>query len=76
MRLQCQLFGTLGCHLCERAEAELMPFVEQGVQVELCDIVEDEAWIEQYALRIRLRPDIDGKRCGITVALVCLRLRQ
>ena len=27
---ECQLFGTLGCHLCEVAEAMLMEFVERG----------------------------------------------
>lgn len=32
---ECQLFGTLGCHLCEVAEALLMPFVEHGLLVEL-----------------------------------------
>ncbi|MCO3065701.1 hypothetical protein FA243_27335, partial [Pseudomonas aeruginosa] len=35
---ECQLFGTLGCHLCEVAEAVLMPFVEHGLLVELVDI--------------------------------------
>lgn len=49
---ECQLFGTLGCHLCEVAEAELLPFVEHGLLVELLDIVENEAWLTRYALRI------------------------
>ena len=49
---QCQLFGTLGCHLCEVAQALLMPFVEHGLLVELLDIVEREEWVDQYALRI------------------------
>ena len=31
---------------------------------------------QQHALRIYLRPDIGGQCCGITVALVRLRLRQ
>ena len=39
---ECQLFGTLGCHLCEVAEALLMPFVEHGLLVELIDIAEYE----------------------------------
>lgn len=47
-----QLFGTLGCHLCEVAEAVLMPFVEHGLLVELVDIAEDEALIERYGLII------------------------
>jgi hypothetical protein len=49
---ECQLFGTLGCHLCEVAEAELLPFVEHGLLVELLDIVEQQAWLDRYALRI------------------------
>jgi hypothetical protein len=49
---ECQLFGTLGCHLCEVAEALLMPFVEHGLLVELVDIAEREDWVEQYGLRI------------------------
>jgi hypothetical protein len=49
---ECQLFGTLGCHLCEVAEAELMPLVEHGLLVELVDIAESEAMIDDYGLRI------------------------
>jgi hypothetical protein len=49
---ECQLFGTLGCHLCEMAEAILMPFVENGLLVELVDIAEREDWVERYGLSI------------------------
>ena len=49
---ECQLFGTLGCHLCEVAEAELMPFVEHGLLVELVDIADNEADFERYGLLI------------------------
>ncbi|MEX5340666.1 MULTISPECIES: glutaredoxin family protein [Pseudomonas] len=49
---ECQLFGTLGCHLCEVAEALLMPFVEHGLLVELVDIADSEALFERYGLRI------------------------
>lgn len=49
---ECQLFGTLGCHLCEVAEALLMSFVEHGLQVELIDIADQEEWVERYAVRI------------------------
>ena len=48
---ECQLFGTLGCHLCEVAEAELLPLVEHGLLVELVDIGEHERLIDDYALR-------------------------
>ncbi|MGE7992779.1 glutaredoxin family protein [Pseudomonas sp. NPDC089554] len=49
---ECQLFGTLGCHLCEVAEGVLMPFVERGLLVELVDIAENEALFERYSLSI------------------------
>jgi len=49
---ECQLFGTLGCHLCEIAEAEIMPLVEHGLQVELVDITDPEDFTEVYGLRI------------------------
>ena len=52
MPSECQLFGTLGCHVCEVAEAELMPLVEHGLMVELVDIAEREAHYETYGLRI------------------------
>ena len=41
---ECQLFGTLGCHLCEFAEAEIMPLVEHGLLVELVDIADSAGW--------------------------------
>ncbi|AMB85689.1 glutaredoxin [Pseudomonas agarici] len=48
----CQLFGTLGCHLCEAAEAVLIPLVEHGLMVELIDIADSEVLFETYSLRI------------------------
>lgn len=57
---ECQLFGTLGCHLCEVAEAMLMPFVvEERLLVELVDISESEAWVDDYALRIPVLRRLD-----------------
>lgn len=56
---ECQLFGTLGCHLCELAEAELMELVEHGLSVELVDIVENEDCCEDYELRIPVLRRID-----------------
>lgn len=49
---ECQLFGTLGCHLCEVAEAVLMPFVDHGLLVELVDIAESEHLFERHGLII------------------------
>ena len=56
---ECQLFGTLGCHLCEVAEALLMPFVEHGLLVELIDIAEQEHMVESYGLRIPVLRRVD-----------------
>jgi hypothetical protein len=57
---ECQLFGTLGCHLCEVAEAMLMEFVEKnGLLVELVDIADDERWFGAYSLRIPVLRRID-----------------
>jgi len=49
---ECQLFGTLGCHLCEVAEAMLMPLVDHGLLVELVDIADSETLYDAYGLRI------------------------
>ena len=56
---ECQLFGTLGCHLCEIAEAELLPLVERGLLVELMDISESEVMFETYSLRIPVLRRVD-----------------
>lgn len=59
---ECKLFGTLGCHLCEVAEAMLMPFVvEEHLLVELVDISEDEALVDDYALRIPVLRRLDTR---------------
>jgi len=49
-----QLFGTLGCHLCEQAENLLLPWVNQGLRVELIDISEQPLWFARYSLSIPL----------------------
>ncbi|MBS5838666.1 MAG: glutaredoxin family protein [Pseudomonas sp.] len=59
MPSECQLFGTLGCHLCELAEAEVMPLVEHGLLVELIDIADSEALVEAYGLRIPVLRRVD-----------------
>lgn len=56
---ECQLLGTLGCHLCEIAEAELLPLVEYGLLVELVDIGDSEAMVEHYGLRIPVLRRVD-----------------
>ena len=59
MSSECQLFGTLGCHLCEQAEKVLLPLVEYGLLVELVDIAERSEWVEQYGMRIPVLRRVD-----------------
>ncbi|MFP3514758.1 glutaredoxin family protein [Pseudomonas sp. SIMBA_077] len=57
---ECQLLGTLGCHLCEEAEQVVMPFVlGHGLLVELVDIADSEAMVEAYGLRIPVLRRVD-----------------
>jgi hypothetical protein len=60
MSAHCELFGTLGCHLCEEAEAVLQPFVAQGLVVELLDIADSEEWLQRYALTIPVLRRVDN----------------
>ncbi|NLY13939.1 MAG: glutaredoxin family protein [Gammaproteobacteria bacterium] len=60
MSAHCELFGTLGCHLCEEAEQVLQPFVDQGLIVELLDIIDSEQWLERYALTIPVLRRVDN----------------
>ncbi|MCU1728646.1 glutaredoxin family protein [Pseudomonas sp. 7P_10.2_Bac1] len=57
---ECQLLGTLGCHLCELAEDVVMPLVlEYGLLVELIDIADSEDAVEAYGLRIPVLRRVD-----------------
>jgi len=56
---ECQLFGTLGCHLCEQAETVMLPLVEHGLLVELLDIAERPEWVDDYGLRIPVLRRVD-----------------
>lgn len=56
---ECQLFGTLGCHLCEIAEAEIMPLVDHGLLVELVDITDPQDLTDLYGLRIPVLRRVD-----------------
>lgn len=59
MHPECRLFGTLGCHLCEIAEVEIMPLVEHGLLVELVDITDPDDLTEAYGLRIPVLRRVD-----------------
>ncbi len=60
MSAHCELFGTLGCHLCEEAEQVLQPFLAQGLTVELLDIIDSPEWLERYALIIPVLRRVDN----------------
>ncbi len=58
--LECRLYSTLGCHLCELAEQQLLPLLgEMAVQVEWVDIAESNDWLERYALQIPVLARLD-----------------
>jgi hypothetical protein len=52
------LYGTLGCHLCELAEAQLAPLLEalllqaRVIEIECIDIADDDALLLRYGERI------------------------
>ena len=51
--LECRLFSTLGCHLCEEAEQVLQPLLSVlPLQIEWVDIIEREDWVERYGVHI------------------------
>ncbi len=46
------LYSTSACHLCEQAEALLMPLVERGLLVAVDDVAESDALFARYGERI------------------------
>ena len=63
---QFQLFHTSGCHLCEEAEAMLLPMAEKlGVTVSRVDIAEEDALVEAYGMRIPVVRNVaSGRELG------------
>lgn len=47
-----QLYGTLGCHLCDVAEQVLIPLLQQGCAIEAIDIADDDALMARYQTAI------------------------
>jgi hypothetical protein len=45
------LYSTDGCHLCEQA-AEMLVAAQLSTQVMVVDIVDDDALVEAYGIRI------------------------
>ena len=54
------LYTTLGCHLCERLEAELACLGHNGIQLERVEIADDERLIEHDGTRIPVLRDEQG----------------
>lgn len=46
------LYGTLGCHLCDEAEALLTPLLTSACNIECIDISESDQLVEQYGALI------------------------
>ena len=46
------LFGTMGCHLCEEADAIVAACDKKNIVVENIDIAEYEQWQDKYAIHI------------------------
>ncbi len=53
------LYTTQGCHLCEQAEALLLPVLDylkgnfaEGISLQQVEISESEALVERYGVRI------------------------
>lgn len=57
------LYGTLGCHLCDDAEAILIPLLSAEQRIECIDISESDQLIEHYGELIpvlrRLKDDAE-----------------
>lgn len=53
------LFGTEGCHLCEEAEQLL---ADAGIVFAGQDIMDDDAWQQQYGLSIPVLLHIESRR--------------
>ncbi len=55
-----ELMGTLGCHLCELAVGVIVPVIDPNQFVVFqVDIAEDDALMEQYAIRIPVLVDVE-----------------
>ena len=57
------LFHTDGCHLCEQAWT-LVEQAGMAAQTRRCDILEEEAWLEAYRVRIPVLQDGAGRELG------------
>lgn len=51
---QVQLFTTLGCHLCEEANDQLLLLQKEGLAIEICpvEIADSDELLNRYGIRI------------------------
>ncbi len=55
------LYTTLGCHLCEQAEALLLPLLREGVlEMQPCEIADNELLMAKYGIKIPVLKMMDG----------------
>jgi len=70
-----ELLGTLGCHLCEQAEAVLaMASRAVPLKIQRVDIADDEQLLAVYAERIPVLRHRQGELCWPFGALDVVRL--
>lgn len=55
-----KLYTTLGCHLCERLEAELARMGRAGISLERIEIAHDPGLVERYGTSIPVLSDGQG----------------
>lgn len=59
------LYGTSACHLCEVAQEILRATLSpEFFEIELVDIVESDALVEAYGVRIPVLKRQDGRELG------------
>ena len=61
--MKVNLYGTVGCHLCEQAKTLLWPLLMQyQFRLMEIDIADDDALAEQYGIRIPVLASPASKR--------------
>jgi len=64
MTVELTFYTTEGCHLCEQAQGLLQNLLQQYpscYQIEIVDIVESDALIQQYGARIPVLQKVAAK---------------
>lgn len=65
------LYGTQGCHLCDKAEALLRyAALARAIEWRYVDIALDPALVEQYGTRIPVLTGTEGRELGWPFSLL------